>query len=112
MTTNQPESLEARLNRLESIFAGVGEQVAAHNNTIDVLVANIQQLTENVNAVTNRVDVIADLAAADRAQAAEDRQQAAIDRQEFRRQMEQRQREIQQIWEYLRDRNGGSSPPA
>jgi hypothetical protein len=37
-------------------------------------------------------------------QAAQDRQQAAIDRQEFRT-------EIRQIWEYLRERNGGSSTP-
>lgn len=38
------------------------------------------------------------------AEAAQDRQQAAIDRQEFRT-------EIRRIWEYLRNRNGGSSPP-
>ncbi|MUG91106.1 hypothetical protein F7734_00750 [Scytonema sp. UIC 10036] len=121
----QPPTTEERLSRLETLFANVGETVLAQNdaiaamsaningqsNTIDVLVANIQQLTENVAAVnqrvdaltinvvevTNRVDSLA-------AEAAQDRQQAAIDRQEFRT-------EIRQIWEYLRDRNGGSSPP-
>ncbi|KYC40854.1 hypothetical protein WA1_24855 [Scytonema hofmannii PCC 7110] len=122
--TGQPPTTEERLSRLETLFANVGETVLAQNdaiaatrfningqsNTIDVLVANIQQLTENVAAVnqrvdaltinvvevTNRVDSLA-------AEAAQDRQQAAIDRQEFRT-------EIRQIWEYLRDRNGGSSP--
>ncbi len=132
MTTNQPATVEDRLNRLENLFANIGETVIAQNETvaalglsikqtnqnvasqsatIDVLVANIQQLTEdvravnqrvdslttNVNEVTNRVDSLAE-------QAAQDRQLAAIDRQEFRT-------EIRQIWEYLRDRNGGSSTP-
>ena len=125
MTTNQPPNIEERLSRLETLFANVGETVLAQNDaitamrvsiqetnqnllaqsaTIDVLVANIQQLTENVNTVSNRVDVLAIQAEQDRMQAAQDRQQAAIDRQEFRSQ-------IQHIWEYLRDRNGGSSPP-
>ncbi|MDF5730474.1 MAG: hypothetical protein PUP92_21235 [Rhizonema sp. PD38] len=136
MTTNQPETLETRLTRLEILFSNVGETVLTQNDaiaalsdtiqqtnqnvasqsaTIDVLVANIQQLTENVNAVTNRVDTLALQAELDREQtthninnlaeqAAQDRQQAAIDRQEFRT-------EIRQIWEYLRDRNGGSSTP-
>jgi len=109
MTTNQPESIEARLNRLETLFVNMGETVVGHDNTIDVLVANISQLTENLNSLaeqTNRnINNLAE-------QAAQDRQQAAIDRQEFRRQMEQRELETRQIWEYLRYRNGGSSPPA
>ncbi len=107
MTTNQPESTDARLNRLETLFLNMGETVVGHDNTIDVLVANIQQLTENVNNLTEqtsrnfnilgqRMDSLAE-------QAAQDRQQAAIERQEFRRQMEQRELEIRQIWEYLRD---------
>ncbi len=121
----QPPSIEERLSRLETLFANVGETVLAQNDaiaamsasvqqtnqnvsaqsaTIDVLVANIQQFTETVTAVTNRVDLLAIQAEQDRTQAAADRQQAAVDRQEFNRQ-------IRQIWEYLRDRNGGSSPP-
>ncbi|MEC4814274.1 MAG: hypothetical protein SAK29_13515 [Scytonema sp. PMC 1069.18] len=129
MTNAQPPNVEERLSRLENLFANIGETVLAQNDTIDVLVANVQQLTENVNAVTNRVDILAiqaeqdrqqaavdrqtfhermdalaSEAAQDRAQAAQDRQLAAIDRQEFRT-------EIRRIWEYLRDRNGGSSPP-
>jgi uncharacterized protein YoxC len=87
----RPPSIEERLSRLENLFANIGETVAAHDSTIDVLVANIQQLTENVNAVNQRVDSLA--------------QQAAIDRQSF-------QAEIRQIWQYLRDRNGGSSTPS
>jgi len=102
MTTNQPESTEARLNRLETLFVNMGETVVGHDNTIDVLVANISQLTENLNSLaeqTNRnINNLAE-------QAAQDRQQAAIDRQRF-------DTRINQILEYLRDRNGGSSPPA
>jgi uncharacterized protein YoxC len=92
MTTNQPPSLEERLTRLENLFTNVGETVLAQSDTIDVLVANIQQLTENVAAVNQRVDTLAE-------QAAQDRQQAAIDRQEFRH-------EIQRIWEYLLRQSG------
>jgi len=109
MTTNQPESTEARLNRLETLFVNMGETVVGHDNTIDVLVANIQQLTENITTLseqTNRnINNLAEQAAQDRQQAAQDRQQAAIDRQRF-------ETRINQILEYLRDLNGGSSPPA
>ncbi|MUG99824.1 hypothetical protein F7734_49155 [Scytonema sp. UIC 10036] len=96
MTTNQP-TIEERLSRLETLFVNVGEKVAEHDETIkqhdgniDVLVANIQLLTENVAAVSQRVDALAE--------------QAAIDRQELRN-------SVNQILNYLRDRNGGSSPP-
>ena len=95
--TNQPQDLENRLIRLEALFANAAEQVVAHHKTIDVLVANVQQLT-------NHIDVLVMQAAADRAQAAADRQQAAIERQDFNRQMEQRQREIRScLGVYLRD---------
>jgi len=101
---------EALINQNDAI-AATNANVNAQSATIDVLVSNIQQLTENVAAVnqrvdalttnvtevTNRVDSLAE-------QAAQDRQQAAIDRQRF-------DTRINQILEYLRDRNGGSSPP-
>ncbi|MEC4816720.1 MAG: hypothetical protein SAK29_26150 [Scytonema sp. PMC 1069.18] len=118
MTSAQPPSISERLSRLENLFANIGETVLGHDATIDVLVSNIQQLTErvdtltvNVNTVATRVDAltvhvntVATRVDALAESAAQDRQQAAIDRQEFRN-------EIRQIWEYLRDRNGGSSPP-
>lgn len=66
MATNQPESVNDRLSRLENRFTNTEQAVAAQSNTIDVLVANIIQLTENVNNLA--------------LQAAQDRQQAAIDR--------------------------------
>lgn len=87
----QQPTIEGRLSRLENIFANIGETVIAQSDTIDVLVANINQLTENVNAVTNRVDILAI--------------QAEQDRQEFRS-------EIRRIWEYLLQQGGnGNSPP-
>lgn len=111
MTTNQPDSVPERLTRLENRFTNTEQASSAQSNTIDVLVANIIQLTENVNNLTvnvnnltvnvnNLTENVNNLTE----QAAQDRQQAAIDRQEFRT-------EIQRLWEYLRDRNGGSSPP-
>ncbi len=73
MTTNQPESTEARLSRLETFLADVGDLVVAQNDAIDALTANVNNLAE---------------------QAAADRQQAAIDRQAW-------QAEINRIWQYL-----------
>ena len=103
MTTNQPESIEARLSRLETLFTNMGETVVAHDNTIGVLVANISQLTENLNNLaeqTNRnINNLAQQAAQDRQQAAIDRQQATADRQAW-------QAEIQRIWEYLLQQGG------
>ncbi len=114
----QPLTIEERLNRLETLFTNIGETVLAQNDTLDVVVANITQLSENVNRLNNVVDNLAisvnqlstEVSITTRnietlsAQAAEDRQQSAVDRQEFRT-------EIRQIWDYLRDRNGGSSTP-
>jgi len=73
MTTNQPEPIEARLSRLETFLADVGDLVVAQNHAIDALTANVNNLAE---------------------QAAADRQQAAIDRQAW-------QAEINRIWQYL-----------
>lgn len=78
MTNNQPESTEARLSRLETLFADVGDLVIAQNDAIDALTANINNLAE---------------------QSAADRQQAAIDRQSW-------QTEIQRIWQYLLQQGG------
>lgn len=117
MTTNQPPTIEQRLSRLENFFVNVGEKVVEHDGNIDVLVANIQQLTENVAATNQRIDALTanvqqlteNVTATNTrvdalaAEAAQDRQQAAIDRQEFRN-------SINQILNYLRDRNGGSPP--
>ncbi|MBW4511656.1 MAG: hypothetical protein KME64_34910 [Scytonematopsis contorta HA4267-MV1] len=107
MTANQP-TIEERLSRLETLFVNVGEKVAQHDGNIDVLVANIQQLTENVVAVSQRVDELSEQTTRNinrlAEEAAQDRQQAAIERQEFRN-------SINQILNYLRDRNGGSPPP-
>ncbi len=78
MTTNQPESIETRLSRLETLFADIGETVLAQNDAINALTANVNNLAE---------------------QAAQDRQQAAIDRQTW-------QAEIRTIWEYLLRQSG------
>ncbi len=99
MTTNQPEPIGSRLDRLETILVNVGEAVVAHDNTIDVLVANISQLTENVNRLSNNVDNLTVNVQNLTAQAAEDRQQAAVDRQAW-------QAEIQRIWQYLERQTG------
>ncbi|MGI2906801.1 MULTISPECIES: hypothetical protein [Tolypothrichaceae] len=109
----QPPTIEERLSRLENIFANIGETVVAQSDTIDVVVANINQLTENVNRLNNSVDnltIAVNRSTANieilTAQAAEDRQQAAVDRQEFRS-------EIRRIWEYLLQQGGnGNTPPS
>ncbi|RUT04250.1 hypothetical protein DSM106972_044780 [Dulcicalothrix desertica PCC 7102] len=108
MTTNQPEPTNDRLTRIENRLTNTEAAVVTQSNTIDVLVANIIQLTENVNNMSIKLDNLAEQTNRNintlAEQAAQDRQQAAIDRQEFRS-------GIQGILDYLRDRNGGSSPP-
>ncbi|MDF5726360.1 MAG: hypothetical protein PUP91_39155 [Rhizonema sp. PD37] len=61
MTTNQPESLESRLNRLETIFANMGEVVVAQSqaitnntNSINRMEQAINNLTINVNRLTEQ----------------------------------------------------------
>ncbi|MBR8834805.1 MAG: hypothetical protein DSM106950_12395 [Stigonema ocellatum SAG 48.90 = DSM 106950] len=94
--TNQPESIQSRLTRLETLFTNIGETVVGQSDTIDVLVANINQLTENLNNLSEQTNRnINNLAE----QAAQDRQQAAIDRQAW-------QTEINRIWQYLERQTG------
>lgn len=107
MTNAQPEDLarrvgtvEARLDNLVDIARSLVQNAEIEQQNIAEL---REQTTRNANAIerlTATTERLAAEAAQDRQQAAIDRQQAAQDRQEIRR-----------IWEYLRDRNGGSSPP-
>jgi len=107
---NQPESIETRLTRLEALFTNLGEAVVAQSDTIDVLVANISQLTENLNNLTEQtnrnINNLAEQAAQDRQQAAIDRQQTAQDRQQAAIDRQAWQAEIQRIWEYLLQQGG------
>ncbi|GAB1540753.1 hypothetical protein NUACC21_34220 [Scytonema sp. NUACC21] len=112
--TNTPESTSRRLDRIEAILTDTADLVLAHNDALNRIESAIAQLststnqaierltitTERLTITTERLTITTERLAAE---AAQDRQQAAIDRQEFRN-------EIRQIWEYLRDRNGGSSP--
>ena len=79
--------MEARLDNLVDIARSLVQNAEIQQQNIGQLTATTERLT----ATTERLV----------AEAAQDRQQTAIDRQEFRQ-------EIRQIWEYLRDRNGGS----
>lgn len=100
MTTNPPESVEARLSRLEVLFADIGEVVLAQTDTITRLEEATSRNTAAIEALTVTVNEQVAQAAADRQQAAIDRQQATADRQVW-------QSEIQRIWEYLL-RQGGN----
>jgi hypothetical protein len=138
--TNTPEPSSSRLDRIERILEQtatrldrVAEQQEQNTTAIAQLTIKVDQNTDAIaelklelqDSISHLVGVIGDFveeahndreqAKADRqafreqidrltAEAAQDRQQAAIDRQEFRT-------EIRRIWEYLRDRNGGSSSP-
>ncbi len=96
MTTNQPESINERLSRLETIFADMGDVVVAQNEaiasnkqSIDALTANINRLAEQSHAFAEQTNQNLNLLA----------QQAERDRQVF-------QTEIQRIWEYLLQQGG------
>lgn len=125
MTNAQPEDFAARLDSIDeqleqlgdeidlirTIQNGMRREVRATSQTV----ARLERTTARLSSIARDHQVALRIAAQeaerDRAEVAQDRQQVAIDRQEFRSQMEQRQREIQQIWEYLRDRNVGNNPP-
>ncbi len=131
MTNAQPEDIIARLDNIDEQLEQLGDEIDLIRTIQNGNRREIRASSQTAARLERTVNRLADIArdhqialritsqeaereraqvALDRASAAQDRQQAAIDRQEFRNQMEQRQREIQQIWEYLRDRNGGSSP--
>jgi|GEM_PF-857135 uncharacterized coiled-coil protein SlyX len=65
MATNQPESVKARLSRLEILFANSGETVTAQSQAIDALTANVNRnsiaidaLTANVNRNSTAIDAL------------------------------------------------------
>ena len=90
MSNAQPEDLAKRVDRVEARLDNLVEIARSLVQNAEIQQQNIAQLT----ATTERLA----------AEAAQDRQQTAIDRQEFRS-------EIRLLWDYLRSRNGGSSPP-
>ena len=90
MTNAQPEDLARKVDRVEARLDNLVEIARSLVQNAEIQQQNIAQLT----ATTERLV----------AEAAQDRSSAAIDRQEFRT-------EVKRIWEYLRDRNGGSSQP-
>lgn len=118
MTNTPPEDLARRVNLVEARLDNLVEATRSLVQNAEIEQQNIaelrEQTTRNANAIerltatTERLTATTERLAAE---AAADRQQAAIERQEFNRRIDQQQRSIQQILEYLRDRNGGSSPP-
>lgn len=125
MTNAQPEDINARLDNIDEQLEQLGDEIdlkstiqngnrretRANSQTAARLERTTARLADIARDHQIALRIAASQAERDRLVVAQDRQQAAIDRQEFRRQMEQSQRQIQQIWEYLRDRNGGSSSP-
>ena len=119
MTNAQPEDVTARLDNIDEQLEQLGDEIDLIRTIQNANRREIRATSQTAARLERTVTQLADIVrrselqaerdrasvAQDRQQAAQDRQQAAIDRQEFRN-------EIQRIWEYLRDRNGGSTPPA
>jgi hypothetical protein len=88
--TTQP----SRLDQIESILFQVAQQQAANTQAIANLGVKIDNLTNDVDNLTNDVVNLTDITM-------HSIQNAENDREAW-------QAEIKRIWEYLRDRNGGS----
>jgi len=93
----QQVATDARLDRVIA-------QQEATDARLDRLTTAISDLTVETDSLRDIVMHFVQLSERDREQAAADRQQAVQDRQAW-------QAETRRIWEYLRDRNGGSSTP-
>lgn len=118
MTNAQPEDISTRLDDIDTRLEELGDELdlirTIQNANRREVRANSQTAARLERAVNQLADIARDHQVAlriasqeaerDRALVAQDRQQAAIDRQTW-------QSEIQRIWEYLRDRNGGSGTP-
>ena len=133
MTNAQPEDITARLDNIDEQLEQLGDEIdlirtIQNGNRREIratsqTAARLEQTSTRLAAIAHDHQIALRIlsqeaerdrqqaerdrqqAERDRQQVAQDRQQAAIDRQVF-------QNEIQRIWEYLRDRNGGSSSPA
>ena len=111
MSNAQPEDLARRVDRVEARLDNLVDIARSLVQNAEIEQQNIAELREQTTRNANAIERLTATTERLAAEAAQDRQQAAIERQNFNRQMEQQQRSIQQILEYLRDRNGGSSPP-
>ena len=91
MTTNETN----RLDQIEAILLQVAQQQATNTQIIGNLAVKVDNLTAKVDNLTADVDVLRDYFL-------QSMQNAEDDREAW-------QAEIRHIWEYLRDRNGGSA---
>jgi len=119
MTNAQPEDINVRLDNIDEQLEQLGDEIdlirtIQNGNRREIratsqTAARLERTSTRLAAIAHdhqiALRIMSQEAERDRASVAQDRQQAAIDRQAF-------QNEIQRIWEYLRDRNGGSRPPA
>ena len=111
MTNAQPEDLARRVDRVEARLDNLVDIARSLVQNAEIEQQNIAELREQTTRNANAIERLTATTERLAAEAAQDRQQAAIERQEFNRRIDQQQHSIQQILEYLRDRNGGSSPP-
>ncbi|KYC40003.1 hypothetical protein WA1_29025 [Scytonema hofmannii PCC 7110] len=104
MTNAQPEDITARLDNIDEQLEQLGDEIdlirTIQNGNRRETRANSQTAARLERTVNRLADIARDHQVALRIAS----QEAERDRQEFRS-------EIRRIWEYLRDRNGGSSPP-
>ena len=103
MTNAHPEDITARLDSIDEQLEQLGDEIdlirTIQNGNRREVRANSQTLTRLERTTTQLADIARDHQIALRIAS----QDAERDRQQF-------QAEIRRIWEYLRDRNGGSSP--
>jgi endonuclease III len=101
MTNSQPEDINARLDRLEQRVGETWDRATINTETI----AGMQQILQGLLTMTlAQQQTTANLA----------QSTASLERSvgQLTETVRTHDRQIQQILQYLRDRNGGSSPPA
>jgi ABC-type transporter Mla subunit MlaD len=124
VATNQLET-DFRLNQVTDKLDATADQFRqlvtqqlATDARLDRVTERLDQVVEAISGLTVETDSLRDIVMhfvqigeRDREQAAADRQQAAADRQQAAQDRQAWQAETRRIWEYLRDRNGGSNTP-
>ncbi|MUH00372.1 hypothetical protein F7734_52130 [Scytonema sp. UIC 10036] len=102
---NQPEDINARLNDIDDRLDQLGDELDLIRTIQNGMRREVRTTSQTTARLERTVNRLADIARDHQVALRILERNTERDRQEFRT-------EIRRIWEYLRDRNGGSSPPS
>ncbi|MDZ8109472.1 MAG: hypothetical protein RM338_28140 [Nostoc sp. DedQUE12a] len=110
-SSGQPEDTSVRLDDIDSRLEELGDQLDLIRTIQDANRRETRGNSQTVARLERSIRELGDIARLHQESLRIAQREAERDRLEFRQAQQEWREEIRRIWEYLRDRNGGSSTP-